>query len=110
MDSLKEMFGDYGRHARQVVVHQFMGAKKIKGTFVIERVLKMISFLNELETLCAAIDTQTQVDIILNSLPTSFAQFRLNYNVNQKNFSMSELMSSLQLAKGVIKPGAIFER
>ena len=65
----------------------------------------MISFLNELETLGANIDAQTQVDMILNSLPQSFAQFRLNYNMNQMNFSMNELMSSLQVAEGVIKPG-----
>ena len=65
----------------------------------------MISFLNELETLGANIDAQTQVDKILNSLPQSFAQFKLNYNMNQMNFSMSELISSLQVAEGVIKPG-----
>ena len=47
------------------------------------------------KTLGATIDTQTQVDIILNLLPASFAQFKLNYNMNQMNFSMSELMSSL---------------
>ena len=64
----------------------------------------MNGFLNELETLGAITDTQTQEDIILNSLPASFAQFKLNYNMNQMNFSMSELMSSLQSAEGVIKP------
>ena len=65
----------------------------------------MISFLNELETLGANIDAQTQVDMILNSLPQSFTQFKLNYNMNQMNFFMSKQMSSLQVAEGVIKPG-----
>ena len=60
--------------------------------------------LNELETLGANINAQTQVDMILNSLPQSFAQFKLNYIMNQMNFSISELMSSLQVAEGVIKP------
>ena len=82
-----------------------MSAKMAEGTLVREHILKMIEFLNELETLGATIDTQTQVDIIFNSLPTSFAQFKLDYNMNQMNFSMSELMSSLQSAEGVIKPG-----
>ena len=59
----------------------------------------MISFLNELETLGANIDAHTQVNMILNSLPQSFSQFKLNYNMNQINFSMSELMSSFQIAK-----------
>ena len=43
--------------------------------------------------------------MILNLLPQSFAQFKLNYNMNQMNFSTSESMSSLQAAEGVIIPG-----
>ena len=105
MDSLKGMFGDHCRPDRQVAMQRLMGAKMAEGTPIREHIFKMIVFLNELETLGATIDTQTQVDIILNSLPTSFAQFKLNYNMNQMNFSMSELMSSLQSAEGVIKPG-----
>ena len=73
MDSLKGMFGDHGRPARQVAMQRLMGAKIAEGTPVREHVLKMIGFLNELETLGAIIDTQTQVDIILNSLPASYA-------------------------------------
>ena len=88
MDSLKGMFGDHGRPARQVSMQKLMGAKMVEGTLIREHVLKMIEFSNELETLGATIDTQTQVDIILNSLPASFAQFKLNYNMNQMNFSM----------------------
>ena len=81
-----------------------MGAKMAEGTLVREHILKMIGFLNELETLGATINTHTQVDIIPNSLHASFAQFKLNINMNQMNFSMSELMSSLQSAEGIIKP------
>ena len=108
MDSLKGMFGDYGSPARQVAMQRLMGTKMVEWTLVREHVLKMIRFLNELETLGATIDTQTQVDIILNLLPVSFAQFKRNYDINQMNFSMSELMSSLQSAEWVIKPGATF--
>ena len=104
MDSLKGMFGDHGRLVWQIAMQRLMGAKMAEGTPVREHILKMIEFLNELETLGATIDTQTQVDIILNSLPASFAQFKLNYNLNQMNFSMSELMSPLQSVEGVIKP------
>ena len=82
MDGLKGMFGDHGRPPRQVGMQKLMGTKMAEGTSVREHVLKMIGFLNELETLGATIDTQTQVDIILNSLPASFAQFKLNYNMN----------------------------
>ena len=49
-----------------------MGSKMAEGGKVREHIFKMIGFLNELETFGATIDTQTQVDIILNSLPASF--------------------------------------
>ena len=64
IDSLKGMFGDHGRPARQVAMQKLMGAKMAEGTPIREHVLKMIGFLNELETLGATTDTQTQVDII----------------------------------------------
>ena len=49
MDSLKGMFGDHGRPARQVAMQRLMGAKMAEGVFIREHILKMISFLNELE-------------------------------------------------------------
>ena len=67
MDILKGMFGDHSRPTRQVAMQRLMDAKMAEGTPVREHVLKIIGFLNELETLGATIDTQTQVDIILNS-------------------------------------------
>ena len=63
MTSLKEMFREYGRLARQIAMQNIINAN----------ILKLIDFLNELETLGANIDAQTQVDMILNSLPQSFA-------------------------------------
>ena len=51
------MFGDHGRPARQVAMQRLMGAKMAEGTPIREHVLKMIGFLNELETLGATIDT-----------------------------------------------------
>ena len=68
MTSLGEMFGEHSRPARQIAMQKIMNAKMLEGTPVREHVLKMISFLNELETLGSNI-AQTQVDMILNSLP-----------------------------------------
>ena len=69
MTNLKEMFGEHGRPAWQIAMQKIMNVKMLEGTLVREHVLKMKSFLNELETLDANIDAQTQVDMILNSLP-----------------------------------------
>ena len=57
------MFRKHGRHARQIAIQKIMNAKMLEGTPIQEHVLKMISYLNELETLGANIDAQTQVNI-----------------------------------------------
>ena len=79
---LKEMFGEQSRSARQTAMKNLMSTKMMEGTPVREHVLKMISFINELDMLGAEIDSETQVDVILASLPDSFNQFIMNYNMN----------------------------
>ena len=58
----------------------------------------MISNLNTLEVLGANIDGESQVDMILQSLSESFKEFRLNYNMNKRIYSLSELMNELVVA------------
>ena len=40
--------------------------------------------------------------MILQSLPESFEEFRLNYNMNKKIYSLSELMNELVVAEGIL--------
>ncbi|XP_059627761.1 uncharacterized protein LOC132270605 [Cornus florida] len=101
--NLKEMFGEQSRVARQVAMKQIMNARMPEGTPVGDHLLKMISVLNELEILGADIDGETQVDIILQSLPESFNQFKLNYSMNGMAYSLSELMNALKAAKEIFK-------
>ena len=68
MLSLKEMFGEQGRFARQETMRQIYNTKMIEGTSVREHCLRMISHLNTLEVLGANIDGESQVDMILQSL------------------------------------------
>ena len=97
------MFGDQGRPARQQAMKVLMNSKMVEGTPVREHLLKMFDSLNVLEVLGAEIDGESQVDIILESLPESFNNFKLNYGMNKLSLSLSELMSSLQAAEGIIK-------
>jgi hypothetical protein len=78
MHSLKEMFGDQGRAARQDTMRSLLNVMMIEGTPVQDHCLKMIAWLNELKVLGADIDAESQVDMILHSLPESFNQFRQN--------------------------------
>ena len=50
-----------------------------EGTSVKEHCLRMIYHLNTLEVLGADIDGESQVDMIVQSLPKSFKEFKLNY-------------------------------
>ena len=62
----------------------------------------MISNLNTLEVLGADIDGESHVDMILQSLPESFKEFILNYNMNKKIYSLSELMNELVTVEGIL--------
>ena len=42
------------------------------------------------------------MDMILQSLPESFKEFRLNYNMSKKIYSLSELMNELVAAEGIL--------
>ena len=77
--NIKEIFGEQSRAARQVAMKALLNKKMAEGTLVQDHVLKMISHLNELEVLGAEVDGETQIDIVLMSLPESFSNFRLTY-------------------------------
>ena len=78
MLSLKEMFGEQGHFARQETIRKIYSTKMAEGTSVREHCLMMISNLNTLEVLAVDIDGKSPVDMILQSLPKSFKEFRLN--------------------------------
>ena len=100
---LQEMFGEQSRSARQIAMKNLMSTKMVEGSPVREHVLKMISFINELDFLGAEMDGDTKVDAILSSLPDSFNQFVLNYNMNKMNVTLSELLNMLLSAQDLIK-------
>ena len=83
-------------------MRQIYNMKMVEGTSVREHCLKMISNLNTFEVLGADIDGESQVDMILQSPPESFKKFRLNYNMNKKIYSLSELMNDLVAAEGIL--------
>ena len=78
MFSLNEMFGEQGHSTRQETMRQIYNTKMAEGSSVRQHCLTMISNLNTLEVLGADIDGESQVDMILQSLPESFKEFRLN--------------------------------
>ena len=102
MLNLKEMFGEKNCAGRQVAMKALLNTKMAKGTPVRDHVLKMIGHLNELEILGVEIDGESQVDIVLMSLPESFKSFRLNYSMNKGSYSLAELLKELQTTEGIL--------
>nr|XP_009606827.1 uncharacterized protein LOC104101115 [Nicotiana tomentosiformis] len=105
-ENLKEMFGDHNRAAKQTAMKAFLNTKMVEGSYVRDHVLKMMSLLNELEVLGSNIDKDTQVEMILQTLPGCFQQFRLNYNMNRMDLSLAKLLNELQSADTIIKQQA----
>ena len=67
----------------------------------------MMDSLNELDVLGAEIDAESQIDIILESLPDSFNNFKFNYNMNKMSLTLAELPTQLVAAKGIIKKASV---
>ena len=63
--------------------------------------------MNTLEVLGASIDGESQVDMILQSLTKSFKEFRLNYNMNKKIYTLSELINELVAADGILGTSSV---
>ena len=78
-----------------------------KGTSVRKHCLRMISNLNTLEVLGADVNGESRVDMILQSLPKSFKEFELNYNMNKKDYTLSELMNEQVVAKGILGTSSV---
>ncbi|KAL0355380.1 UNVERIFIED_CONTAM: hypothetical protein Sradi_3984900 [Sesamum radiatum] len=53
-----------------------------EGSSVHDHGIKMLSLIEELESLNAGMDNDSYIDVILQSLPPSFGQFVVNYNMN----------------------------
>ena len=102
MLSLKEMFGEQGRSARQDTMKLILNTKMAQGTLVREHCLKMISYLNTMEVLGADIDGESQADMILQSLPKLIEEFRFNYNMNKNIYTLFELMNELVAVEGIL--------
>ena len=66
-------------------------------------VLKMKGYIDHLERLRFPISLELATDLILNSLPDSYDQFVMNYNMNNMEKSISELHAMLTNAEQNIK-------
>ena len=82
---------------------QIMNTRMSEGTPVRDHMIKMIGLFNELGDLGADIDWERQNNMVLETLPSSFNHFKLNYSMNKLEWSLTKLMQQLQIAKTIVK-------
>ena len=107
ISNLKKVFRDQGTLGRQAAMRTVMSTNMTDGTPVQEHVLKIMDSLNELDVMGAEIDAESQIDIILELLPDSFNNFKLNYKMNKMSLTLPELASQLVAAEGIIKKPSV---
>ncbi|XP_077237282.1 uncharacterized protein LOC143878954 [Tasmannia lanceolata] len=96
MYNLMEMFGQQNRSVRKIGIKGLVSTKIMEGTPVRDHVLKMMDYLNELKVLGAMLDGESQVNMVLASLPPSCNDFVMNYYMNKLSMTLTELLNHLQ--------------
>ena len=102
MTNLANLFGTQNRTAKSQAFRSIMTKSMKEGSSVRQHVLEMMSHLNQIEVLGGTIDPESQVTIILQSLPPSFQQFKLNFEMNKRNYTLAELLTELQSAEDLM--------
>ncbi|KAK8547478.1 hypothetical protein V6N12_031615 [Hibiscus sabdariffa] len=68
-------------------------------------VIKMMGYIQTLEKLGFALNDELAVDVVLQSLPDSFNQFVLNFNMNEINKTLPQLLGMLRTVESNMKKG-----
>ncbi|KAL0287855.1 UNVERIFIED_CONTAM: hypothetical protein Sradi_7115900 [Sesamum radiatum] len=83
MRCMKGFYAVPDRHIRYAVMKAFFVARMIEGSSVQEHRVMMLSLVEKLKNLQADFEKEEMyVDVVLQSLPPSFDQFIINYNMN----------------------------
>ena len=62
-----------------------------------------MDYLNEAEIQGAQIDDNSKIDMVLESLPEIFKEFKVNYNMNKRNMTLNELMNELYSSEEIYR-------
>ncbi|KAL5564168.1 hypothetical protein UlMin_027332 [Ulmus minor] len=103
MASVQAMFGEISTRARFEAVKAIMNSRMKLGMPVRDHLLRIMAHFNEAEIHGSSIDQQTQVGMILETLPDSFIPFKTNYVLNKMDLNLTALMTELQTFESMIK-------
>ncbi|XP_020266743.1 uncharacterized protein LOC109842254 [Asparagus officinalis] len=103
LKSLKVLYEERNRIARQNAMSGLMNTKMAEGTPLQAYVHKMIRYINELESLGTELDNESKINAILVSLPRSFNQFKVNFSIQEPNLTLPEPSNMLQRVEDIMK-------
>ena len=100
---LQELYGKQSRIAHYKVSKRLFNTKMHEGQLVHDHCLTMINDLEELEKLEMTMHKELQVDLILQSLRSSYGWFIVNYHMNKIDSTLSELLNMLVTTERTLK-------
>ncbi|XP_074323451.1 uncharacterized protein LOC141660370 [Apium graveolens] len=96
IEHLKCMFEEQARQERFDTSKALYACKQGDRDPIGPHVLKMIGYMEYLVTLGSAIGLEARIDQILQSLNNNYAQFIMNYNMNEIDKTPTELLAMLK--------------
>ncbi|KAI3515635.1 hypothetical protein L1887_14536 [Cichorium endivia] len=100
---LAEKFRKQERIERCEVVKDFTSGKPRDGDSICTHVQRMQGYVERLRKLAMPVHEELAIDIVLNSLPSSYDQFRLAYHLNNNQATLSELHPMIRTAEEGMK-------
>ncbi|KAI3780168.1 hypothetical protein L2E82_10129 [Cichorium intybus] len=100
---LAEKFRKQERIERCEVVKDLTNSKPKDGESICAHVKRMQGYVERLRKLAMPVPEELAVDIVLNSLPSSYDQFRLAYHLNNNQANLTEFHRMLRVAEDGMK-------
>ncbi|KAH9801908.1 hypothetical protein KPL71_001202 [Citrus sinensis] len=94
MASLHQMFGQNTHFAREAALKRITDTKMEEGTKVRDHVLRMMDYLNEVEIHGVQINDKSKINMVIESLPDTFKEFKKNFIIAE-NFLKKDSLQGL---------------
>ncbi|KAK8516828.1 hypothetical protein V6N12_049540 [Hibiscus sabdariffa] len=105
IQNLKEIYEGEARQERYETSKGLFQCKMSEGSLVGAHVIKIMGYIQTLEKLGFALNDELAIEVVLQSLPDSFNQYVLNFNMNEINKTLPQLLGMLRTAEGNMKKG-----
>ena len=102
LQTLEGMFSKSTTSERQVVITDLINTRMTGGR-VKDHCLAMISHISQAEVMGAKLQKEMKINLILQSLPKHFNQFKVNYNMHKMDLTPIQLMHELESVEQSLK-------